>query len=231
MKKTIVILFFLTAACTLYAKAIAEEVSLADEKADTSYAFGFVLGQDLQGAGLDFNYAAFAEGFRAAVEGNAGAKFTIDEAIDRAQTALQAADAAMAEENRIKEALFLVDNAKKDTVLVTGSGLQYEVIREGSGAKPAREDLVTVHYEGSLIDGTVFDSSFERGEPVEFGLGGVIPGWTEGLQLMNVGSVYRLYIPSRLAYGEQGAGRVIPPYSTLVFEVELLAILEAEDVP
>ena len=119
---------------------------------------------------------------------------------------------------------FLQENALRDGVKVTESGLQYEVLREGKGAKPTAEQTVKVHYEGTLIDGTVFDSSYQRGEPIEFPLNGVIKGWTEGLQLMPVGSKYKLYIPYELGYGERGAGQSIPPYAALIFTVELLAI-------
>ncbi|HBH47004.1 MAG TPA: peptidylprolyl isomerase [Bacteroidales bacterium] len=123
---------------------------------------------------------------------------------------------------------FLEENKTKEGVKVTESGLQYEVIKEGEGPKPLDTDKVKVHYKGSLIDGTVFDSSYDRETPTEFGLGQVIPGWTEGLQLMTPGSVYKLYIPHELGYGSRGAGGVIPPYATLIFEIELLEILPAE---
>lgn len=119
---------------------------------------------------------------------------------------------------------FLAENALRDEVTVTESGLQYEVLKEGKGKRPTAEDKVKVHYHGTLIDGTVFDSSVDRGEPIVFGVTQVIPGWTEALQLMNVGAKYKLYIPYNLAYGERGAGAQIPPYSTLIFEVELLGI-------
>ena len=119
---------------------------------------------------------------------------------------------------------FLAENAKREGVKVTPSGLQYEVLEATLGQKPKATDTVKVHYEGTLIDGTVFDSSYRRGEPIAFPLNGVIKGWTEGLQLMSVGSKYKLFIPYQLAYGETGAGGSIPPFAALIFTVELLAI-------
>ncbi len=119
---------------------------------------------------------------------------------------------------------FLAENVKKEGILSTTSGMQYEVMVEGSGAKPTATDTVTTHYHGSLIDGTVFDSSVDRGQPAEFPVNGVIKGWTEALQMMNTGSKWRLFIPPELAYGEQGAGADIGPNTTLIFEVELLSI-------
>ena len=119
---------------------------------------------------------------------------------------------------------FLEENAKNDSVVQTTSGLQYMVLQEGTGAKPGPTDEVTVHYTGRLLDGTVFDSSVERGEPATFKLNQVIPGWTEGLQLMSEGSKYRLFIPSELAYGSKGAGEQIMPNSTLIFDVELIKV-------
>ncbi len=119
---------------------------------------------------------------------------------------------------------FLAENAKREGVKVTASGLQYEVLEATIGQKPKATDSVKVHYEGTLIDGTVFDSSYRRGEPISFPLNGVIKGWTEGVQLMSVGSKYKFFIPYQLAYGEQGAGASIPPYAALIFTVELLGI-------
>jgi FKBP-type peptidyl-prolyl cis-trans isomerase len=123
---------------------------------------------------------------------------------------------------------FLEENAKNPDVVTTGSGLQYIVIQEGTGDKPSSTDKVKVHYHGTLVNGNVFDSSVDRGEPIEFPVNGVIPGWVEGLQLMSVGSKYKFFIPSELAYGERGAGQMIGPGETLIFEVELLGITKGE---
>jgi len=131
----------------------------------------------------------------------------------------------ISEENTKQEAEFLHLNSKRKGVTVTASGLQYEVLTEGTGKKPTSEDTVRVHYTGTLLNGVTFDSSVARNEPAEFGVGQVIPGWTEALQLMNVGSKYKLYIPAKIAYGERGAGQSIPPNAMLVFEVELLDIV------
>ncbi len=120
---------------------------------------------------------------------------------------------------------FLDNNAKRDEVTVTASGLQYEIITEGNGELPSKASTVRTHYHGTLIDGTVFDSSYDRGQPAEFPVGGVIAGWTEALQMMPVGSKWRLYVPYNLAYGERGAGGAIGPYATLIFDVELLDII------
>jgi FKBP-type peptidyl-prolyl cis-trans isomerase FklB len=144
---------------------------------------------------------------------------------------MQALQMRAAEADKVKHAgnleagkKFLEENAKKPGVKTTASGLQYEVLKDGSGAKPTLQSKVKVHYHGTLIDGKVFDSSVNRGEPITFPLNGVIQGWQEGVQLMPVGSKYRFYIPYNLAYGERGAGANIPPYSALIFDVELLAI-------
>jgi FKBP-type peptidyl-prolyl cis-trans isomerase FklB len=137
---------------------------------------------------------------------------------------MQAEAAAKAEAAAAAGKEFLVENAKRDGITTLASGLQFEVLTAGEGAKPTRESNVRTHYHGTLIDGTVFDSSYDRGQPAEFPVGGVIAGWTEALQLMNAGSKWRLYVPSELAYGAQGVGS-IPPHSVLVFDVELLDVL------
>lgn len=143
----------------------------------------------------------------------------------KVQQAGQQAVAKAAENNKKAGAEFLAENAKKDGIKVTSSGLQYRVITEGSGDKPAATSKVKVHYTGKLTDGTVFDSSVQRGEPIDFALNQVIAGWTEGVQLMTPGSKYEFFIPSDLAYGDRGAGNAIPPGATLIFEVELLEVL------
>ena len=159
----------------------------------------------------------------------ANAKRQIEMEKRQAEMAKQQAEMAKQYESNIEiGAKFLEENKSKPGVKVTESGLQYKVIKEGKGAKPTATDNVKVHYHGTLIDGTVFDSSVDRGEPISFPLNGVIAGWTEGVQLMSVGSKYKFFIPYTLAYGERGAGEAIKPYSTLIFEVELLGIEKAE---
>ncbi|HAT3623858.1 TPA: peptidylprolyl isomerase [Morganella morganii] len=197
-------------------------------EAQASYGIGLQIGQQLQESGLSgLVPEAILAGITDALENNQPAV-----AVDVLHRALremhERADAVRNEKQAelVKEGVrFLEENAKKDGVSTTESGLQFSVINQGDGAIPARTDRVRVHYTGRLIDGTVFDSSVQRGQPAEFPVNGVIAGWIEALTLMPVGSKWELYIPSNLAYGERGAGAAIPPYSTLVFEVELLEIL------
>jgi FKBP-type peptidyl-prolyl cis-trans isomerase len=193
--------------------------------ADTSYAFGVALGSDFKQAGLSFDYDALLQGLRDSMEGGAP-RISLEDAIPLIQAALRDGMARLAEENRQRGAEFLAENAQKPGVHTTPSGLQYEVVSEGTGPKPRSSDTVSVHYEGSLLNGEIFDSSYARNEPTEFALDEVIPGWTEGIQLMSVGGTYRFVIPSGLAYGEQGYGNIIPSNSTLIFKVELLKIVE-----
>lgn len=191
---------------------------------DASYALGMGLASNWKESGIVPDTEEFLSGFRDAIQGSK-TRFTQDEAEMKIQQAFMAQQEKQNSELTQKENEFLAENSKKSGVTVTSSGLQYEIISEGSGPKPAAADTVRVNYEGKLMDGTVFDSSYVRGEPIEFPLNGVIPGWTEGLQLMNTGSKYRFYIPSALGYGENGAGP-IPPHSPLIFEVELLDIVK-----
>ena len=192
-------------------------VALDSVEAKGGYGIGLQIGQQLAGSGMEVEAEAVARGIFDVLNNNPPA-IDINEVTKALQELGQRAEAAQAE-------AFLEENKKAAGVVVTDSGLQYEILTEGNGTKPTAESTVRVHYTGSLIDGTVFDSSVKRGTPAEFPVGGVIKGWTEALQLMPVGSKWRLTIPHNLAYGERGAGASIPPFATLVFEVELLDIL------
>lgn len=203
------------------------QVKLESQSDKGGYGVGLQIGQQLLDSGLKVTPEAVAKGIYDVLNNNQPAldfnevTLALQELQTQAQTAQQAQFEAIA---RAGEA-YLADNAKKDGVVVTDSGLQYEILTKGEGNVPTRNDKVRVHYTGELIDGTVFDSSVSRGQPAEFPVTGVIAGWVEALQLMPVGSKWRLTIPQNLAYGERGAGASIPPFSTLVFEVELLDIL------
>jgi FKBP-type peptidyl-prolyl cis-trans isomerase FkpA len=221
MKHFFCCLLFCLSLSYSFAEAIREEAARGNEKVDLSYAFGMAIGSDMKQSGLEFNYDAFTRGFREVMEGQE-TRFTIEDAVDRVQTAFRAAMAERAEINRRQEVEFLAENGRRPGIITTASGLQYEILSEGTGAQPGPSDFVKVHYRGALIDGVVFDSSYDRNEAAEFPLEGVIPGWSEGIQLMKVGGKSRLYIPSKLAYGEEGAGMEIPGNTTLIFEVELL---------
>lgn len=188
-----------------------------------SYALGLSMGQNFKGSGVDkLNADDFADALRA-VYGEGTPAMTYDEAKQVVQEYFINLQAKAGEMNAKAGKEYLANNAKEEGVKVTESGLQYLVVKEGNGKKPGPNDVVTVHYTGRLIDGTVFDSSVERGEPATFAVGQVIPGWVEGLQLMSEGSAYRLFIPSELAYGEHGTGP-IQPNSTLIFDVQLLKV-------
>lgn len=191
-----------------------------------SYAWGMALGQQLRAMGVEkIEKADFDEAVDAAFNGKE-TKMSPDEANKLIQEYLQELSAKKAAEIRAVGERFLAENSKKEGVKVTASGLQYIVDKEGEGAQPSAEDEVTVHYTGKLLDGTVFDSSVSRGEPATFPLNRVIPGWTEGVQLMKEGGKYTFFIPSDLAYGPQGVPNAIPPHSTLIFEVELIKVVK-----
>ncbi len=191
-----------------------------------SYAWGLAMGRQLQGMGVkDLNADDFRDAVKAAFEG-AEPAMPVEEAQKLISEYLQ--DLQKKAEAAAREAgeKFLAENRKNENVKETASGLQYVVEKEGTGAQPTAEDEVTVHYTGRLLDGTVFDSSVNRGEPATFPLNRVIPGWTEGVQLMKEGAKYTFFIPSDLAYGPQGIPNAIPPHSTLVFDVELIKVVK-----
>ncbi|TNV19638.1 peptidylprolyl isomerase [Buttiauxella sp. B2] len=197
-------------------------------EAQASYGIGLQVGQQLSESGLQgLLPEALVAGLRDALEGNAPA-VPVDVVHRALREVHERADAVREERQKemaVEGQKYLQENSNKEGVSSTESGLQFRVLTQGTGPIPARKDHVRVHYTGKLVDGTVFDSSVQRGEPAEFPVSGVIAGWIEALTLMPVGSKWELTIPHNLAYGERGAGASIPPYSTLVFEVELLEIL------
>lgn len=189
-----------------------------------SYALGLSMGQNLMGSGVTtLNYADLAKGIEDVLT-HQQPQISYQEAQQVLGKFFQELEEKVAGAAKADGEKFLVENAKREGVKITTSGLQYEVLEATLGQKPKATDKVKVHYEGTLIDGTVFDSSYRRGEPISFPLNGVIAGWTEGLQLMSIGSKYKFFIPYQLAYGERGAGASIPPYAALIFTVELLGI-------
>jgi len=219
MKRTIFIVLAFALAIALPLSAQAEPATPAG---DPSYALGMLLAGNIKSAGLTINYDVFMAAMKDVLEGS-GAKLTEAQAQAVVQAAVQAASAKKAGESQARGLAFLAANRDRPGVKVTASGLQYEVLSLGTGAMPIASDTVTVNYEGRLMDGTVFDSSYARGEPTSFRLDEVIPGWTEGVQLMPAGSKYRFYMPSELAYGARGAGGVIGPNEVLIFDVELIS--------
>ncbi len=189
-----------------------------------SYSVGILVGQNLKRQGLDkVQPADVSAGLADAISG-ATPKISIEEANQILEKFMKEQATKGSEGNIEAGAAFLAENAKRPGVVTLPSGLQYEIMKAGTGPQPKATDKVTTHYHGTLIDGTVFDSSVERGQPATFPVNGVIQGWVEALQLMPVGSKWKLFIPYNLAYGERGAGAQIKPFSTLVFEVELLSI-------
>lgn len=198
-----------------------------------SYALGMSMGHNFKGTGIKtLNSADFAAGVASVYDGVKPemtfdeAKRIVNEYFAKLEAEMQAEAAKQGEVNRKNGEAFLSENAKREGIKVTESGLQYEVLESGKGDSPKASDNVEVHYTGKLIDGTMFDSSVERGVPASFGVTQVIPGWVEALQLMHEGDKWRLYIPSDLAYGPNGAGGVIGPNMTLIFDVELLRVIK-----
>lgn len=205
-------------------------VSLETVDQRLSYGIAYGLGKRMAADDIPLDVDAFAAGMRDAVEGREPRMSEEEIAAEmqafqeKAVAEQQAAQEALAEANKVAAAAFLAENAAREGVTVTESGLQYEVLTAGDGPIPGPEDQVEVHYRGTLVDGTEFDSSYKRGNTVTFGVGQVIAGWTEALQLMPVGSKWKLAIPSELGYGAGGAGQLIGPNAALIFEVELISI-------
>ena len=220
MKKFLIVLSLMVGGFTINAQ------NLKTEMEKVSYSLGVNVAKSVKSQGLEsIDADAVARAFKDVFENN---KLEVSEEESNAilqeyftKLASKANDANLAEGKK-----FLEENAKREGVVTTASGLQYEVLKKGEGDSPKETDKVTVHYHGTLIDGTVFDSSVDRGQPATFPVNGVIPGWVEALQLMSPGAKFKLFIPSSLAYGERGAGGSIGPNATLVFEVELISIGE-----
>lgn len=196
-----------------------------------SYALGMGIGQQLKGMGGEaIQVEDFAQAIKDVLTGNepalsgAEAQKLVTEFIQKQELKQQETMAEQGKEAKGAGEAFLAENAKKENVITLPSGLQYQILNEGTGRKPKATDQVKCHYEGTLIDGTIFDSSYKRGEAAVFPLNGVIAGWTEGVQLMSEGAKYQFFIPFNLAYGANGAGGMIPPYAALIFDVELIEI-------
>lgn len=209
-----------------------KKIELKDDKAKESYSVGYQFGQNLKKLETDLDAEVLSAAIRDALSGKESRltdeemRAAVASLQERTVAAMQASIKEKAQKNLAEGEKFLAENKTKEGVKTTDSGLQYKVLEEGEGPSPKAGDTVTVHYRGTLVDGTEFDSSYQRGEPATFPLTGVIPGWTEALQLMKKGSKWVLFIPSELAYGERGAGNRIPPNSTLIFEVEMISYQE-----
>ncbi len=205
---------------------MSEQYSTVEQR--VSYGVGRQMGDQLASNPFDgIDVAAVVAGLQDALGGKPSAveQSLLREAFDEISQRMKAKEAEQSKTLAAAGEAFLADNAKRDQVTVTDSGMQYEVLVAGDGEKPVASSTVRTHYHGTLVDGTVFDSSVDRGEPAEFPVNGVIAGWTEALQMMGVGSKWRLYLPYQLAYGERGAGGAIGPYAALIFDVELLEIV------
>ena len=206
-----------------------EATELKDPRLRLSYALGADIGNNLKRQEIDVDPKTLAAGISDAIAGKSALKpaeirEVMEEFRNQMMAKMQSQQAEEGKKNLKAGEAYLAENGKKEGVKTTASGLQYKVVKEGTGKSPTPNDTVKVHYHGTLTDGTVFDSSVDRGEPVTFPVNGVIPGWTEALQLMKVGDKWQLAIPAKLAYGDQGPGGKIGPNSTLLFDVELLGI-------
>lgn len=205
-------------------------MALETDKQKVSYSIGLDIGKNLKQSEIDVELEALMRGIKDATTDSTPllTQAQIQETMQKFQQEMMNKQNekanAMSDKNKTAGEAFLAENAKKEGVITLPSGLQYKVIKTGTGKKPKATDEVTTHYRGTLIDGTEFDSSYKRGQPTSFPVNGVIAGWTEALQLMPVGSKWQLYIPSNLAYGPRGAGGTIGPNATLIFDIELLAI-------
>ena len=217
-------LLILIFSINLSIKSTMSAQKLNNEIDSVSYSLGVNIGENLKTQFPDINLKNFELAIKNVLDNQKEPKISGADAQKVIQNYFQKQQ-AKASESVIEEGKkFLTENSKKDGVITLESGLQYEIIKSGEGAKPTINDQVTTHYHGTLLDGTVFDSSVERGQPATFPVSGVIKGWTEALQLMTVGSKWKLFVPYDLAYGERGAGPKIGPYTTLIFEVELISI-------
>jgi FKBP-type peptidyl-prolyl cis-trans isomerase FklB len=224
MKFSVLTFVALSLAVPLFAQEKAPPLNDAKDKA--SYSIGLNIGQNLKRQGVELNPDAMVAGLKDGLGGMKPAltEDQIKEAMTSLEKDMEQKQEAAAQKNVAAGEKFLAENKTKPGVKTTASGLQYKVEKEGKGAQPKATDTVSVNYRGTLIDGTEFDSSYKRGQPATFPVGGVIKGWTEALQLMKVGSKYQLFIPASLGYGARGAGRDIAPNSTLIFDVELLEV-------
>lgn len=231
-------LSIIAAGCLLTGPAMAvaqqaegKKPALESHADSVAYAFGASVARDLKRTGLEgINASVFAQ----AISDVFGGKAVLFDEVEERELIMSTITAAREKmDGRMKNeaSAFMERNGVRPGITTTASGLQYEVIRAGTGGRPALKDTVTVHYKGQLSDGKVFDSSYDRGKPATFPLDRVIPGWQEGLQLMPSGAHYRIYVPYELGYGERGAGQDIPPFSPLIFDVELISVQSPKDMP
>ena len=227
---TVMIMLTYLVGCAAEEASSAAEMKLDTPKSRISYTIGVNIGQDFKSQNMDVDPDVLLMGLKDVLSGKE-LQLTEEEMVQEVQNFQQEMQAKMAAEmeavatkNKAEGESFLAENAKQEGIVVTESGLQYKILEPGEGDAPGPADLATVHYRGTLIDGTQFDSSYDRGQPATFPVGGVIPGWTEALQLMKPGARFQLFIPADLAYGERGAGQDIGPNATLLFDVELISV-------